>query len=727
MPYALSVLIVAVLFAMPAWGTTISVYPDGSGEYPTIQEAIDNAQPGDIISLHNGEFTGELNRDLHTDGKPLTIRSFSGNADSCVINVEGTDVENHRGFNFGSGDNDVVLENFTITGGYVTGSYPEGYGGGILDMGSDATINNVTFTSNYAEVSGGGVYINSNASFNNCFFDSCTATTGGAAGIAGSNPAFTECHFTNNVGTNNAGAVFTVVCSPTFENCEFLNNNTYNGSGGGVFCGQDSEVTLNTCTFNYNSALQLGGGVHCVLGGDAIMTECDFAGNYVTNPNGNGGGLSCGTDSYCTANGCMFQDNNALSSGGGIYLDSPGNVIYDCLLLNNEANNGGGIYIADDGTADIDSCYFSDNTVTNDGGAIYAGGNGYLVTTQCTFEQNVALQYGGAVYYDGPSGTFVGCTFTLNSASTGGAFIAWEAVLEMSGCEFTDNHADIGYMNTGGVNLYRCTATIEECTFIGNTAEDTGAITAYQCGYPGDVILNYCTIVENTSINPGWGGGVMAMDGGITINSCTIAGNNGAGVSAGDTMGAAFINNSIIAFNDGESVDCGMPGSIQVSCSDVYGNTGGDYVNCISGMEGVDGNISLDPLFCTDEYTLRSDSPCAPFSPPNNECDLIGALGVGCEPPSSVQGEMVVNQLMLTASPNPFGGSTTIQYALPEAAQVQLSIYDVTGRQVEMLVREKQDTGVHNIKWTTTTAAGIYFARLDTGTKVITKTVVVTR
>jgi len=164
--------------------------------------------------------------------------------------------------NFESGDDDVVLENITITGGYVTGTYPEGYGGGILVLGGSPTITNCYIENCQApEHNGGGVYINSNASFTNCFFDSCTAATGGAAGIGGSSPAFTECHFTNNVGTNNAGGVFTVAFSPTFENCEFLNNNTYNGSGGGVFCGQASEVTLNTCTFNNNSALQLGGGM----------------------------------------------------------------------------------------------------------------------------------------------------------------------------------------------------------------------------------------------------------------------------------------------------------------------------------------------------------------------------------------------------------------------------------------------------------------------------------
>lgn len=47
---------------------------------------------------------------------------------------------------------------------------------------------------------------------------------------------------------------------------------------------------------------------------------------------------------------------------------------------------------------------------------------------------------------------------------------------------------------------------------------------------------------------------------------------------------------------------------------------------------GINGNISEDPLFCDPEhqdFTLRENSPCAPFTPPNPECDLIGAWPVG--------------------------------------------------------------------------------------------------
>jgi hypothetical protein len=74
---------------------------------------------------------------------------------------------------------------------------------------------------------------------------------------------------------------------------------------------------------------------------------------------------------------------------------------------------------------------------------------------------------------------------------------------------------------------------------------------------------------------------------------------------------------------------------IELTCCDIYGNAGGDWVGSIEDQHGINGNISKDPLFCDPEegnFALNSDSPCVPFSPPNPECDLIGAWPAGCGP-----------------------------------------------------------------------------------------------
>ncbi|MFN8583676.1 MAG: hypothetical protein U0163_22195 [Gemmatimonadaceae bacterium] len=68
-----------------------------------------------------------------------------------------------------------------------------------------------------------------------------------------------------------------------------------------------------------------------------------------------------------------------------------------------------------------------------------------------------------------------------------------------------------------------------------------------------------------------------------------------------------------------------------MTCSNVFGNPGGDWSGCVAAMANADGNLSADPLFCGaagDDLSLNASSPCAP--PNSGECDLIGALGVGC-------------------------------------------------------------------------------------------------
>ena len=45
--------------------------------------------------------------------------------------------------------------------------------------------------------------------------------------------------------------------------------------------------------------------------------------------------------------------------------------------------------------------------------------------------------------------------------------------------------------------------------------------------------------------------------------------------------------------------------------------------------------------------------------------------------------------------PNPFFQSTTLRYGLPQAMQVRLAVYDILGRQVELLVDAQQDAGVY--------------------------------
>lgn len=66
--------------------------------------------------------------------------------------------------------------------------------------------------------------------------------------------------------------------------------------------------------------------------------------------------------------------------------------------------------------------------------------------------------------------------------------------------------------------------------------------------------------------------------------------------------------------------------------------------------------------------------------------------------------------------PNPFNPSTRIQYNLPENGFVKLSVYDVSGREVETLVNKEQSAGIYEINFSASTlTSGIYFYKLQTG------------
>ena len=72
--------------------------------------------------------------------------------------------------------------------------------------------------------------------------------------------------------------------------------------------------------------------------------------------------------------------------------------------------------------------------------------------------------------------------------------------------------------------------------------------------------------------------------------------------------------------------------------------------------------------------------------------------------------------------PNPFNPSTTITYELPKSTEVKLSVYDILGREVSVLVNERRNAGVHEVKLDAAgLASGVYFYRLQAGSFVDTK------
>ncbi|MFA6440171.1 MAG: T9SS type A sorting domain-containing protein, partial [Bacteriovoracaceae bacterium] len=66
--------------------------------------------------------------------------------------------------------------------------------------------------------------------------------------------------------------------------------------------------------------------------------------------------------------------------------------------------------------------------------------------------------------------------------------------------------------------------------------------------------------------------------------------------------------------------------------------------------------------------------------------------------------------------PNPFNPSTTIEFSIPQKSDVKVTIYNMLGQKVAVLVNEKKDPGRYRVLWNATRmASGLYFYELRAG------------
>ena len=68
---------------------TITLEADGSGDYATIQEAINHAAANDVIVLEPGTYQGTGNRDISMGSVVVTIRSVDPEDPDVVAGADG--------------------------------------------------------------------------------------------------------------------------------------------------------------------------------------------------------------------------------------------------------------------------------------------------------------------------------------------------------------------------------------------------------------------------------------------------------------------------------------------------------------------------------------------------------------------------------------------------------------------------------------------------------------
>ncbi len=330
---------------------TYVVKPDGTGDFPTIQDAIDAAVDGDVIGLANGWFTGDGNRDIDYLGKAITVRSLSRNPAACVIDCQGSETDPHRGFLFHSGETpDAVLEGVRIMKGWMEDYY-----------------------------------------------------AGGGIGVSHASPTIRNCAIVGNSAVGGGGVVISWGSAPVLENCIISENQCrYFGNGGGLSCESHSPI-IRGCLIEDNTTEELGGGIY-FSGAQLVLQDCIIRGNSAWRGGGidfddtslardlnrNGGSRP---DTLILVENCLFEGNHS-EIGGAFFCEEIRIAFSGCTFIGNSATYGGGAGASHwDASPHMTRCFFAHNSAGSGGGALASGYDG--IYRGCTFLENSAPQGGG--------------------------------------------------------------------------------------------------------------------------------------------------------------------------------------------------------------------------------------------------------------------------------------------------------------------------------------------
>ena len=160
-----------------------------------------------------------------------------------------------------------------------------------------------------------------------------------------------------------------------------------------------------------------------------------------------------------TVSGANFTNNSATYGGAAICNCWGELVVSGGKFTSNTVQMSDGGAIANWSVATVADAEFANNTAQY-GGAISNSWAQSITVTDTTFTNNTALYFGGAFcQLNGGTAEFVGCTFTGNTATLGGA-IKNDAALTLAGCNFTtatDTIANAGTITVTGATTFNAT------------------------------------------------------------------------------------------------------------------------------------------------------------------------------------------------------------------------------------------------------------------------------
>lgn len=309
-------------------------------------------------------------------------------------------------------------------------------------------------------------------------------------------------------------------------------------------------------------------------------------------------------------------------------------VVEGFYITRGQADYGGAISITAPSSPTIQNCHIYENEANIDGGAISIFQSSPIIRN-CLLYLNSAdpdSGRGGAIYCFRAAPIIQNCSLEANSAFSGGA-VALIGTKELEGRPPILHDCLIGHNSAwhgGGVSCESADPVIDSCVFWSNRVDGTGGGIRILNASP---TLSWCSFFGNHAYG-GDGGGLWLGESEAMVTNCTITKNyadTGTGIFA-TTSSSPHIDKTIISANGlGGAFIMDETSSVLFTCTDMAENYDGEWVGAIEPQRWLNGNMSIDPLFCDPiwgDYHLHGLSACLPF---NNDCEaLVGAYGMAC-------------------------------------------------------------------------------------------------
>jgi hypothetical protein len=189
-----------------------------------------------------------------------------------------------------------------------------------------------------------------------------------------------------------------------------------------------------------------------------------------------------------------------------------------------------------------------------------------------------------------------------------------------------------------------------------------------------------------------------------------VSTNNGANWNVADTGLTTHTINALIA--NGTNLYVGTNSGVYTSSD--YGTR---WIDISSGTPF--GSIGALSLAVSDSFLLAGTSENGVWRYPLSQLKTDVKNG---------QGQIPSDFALKQNYPNPFNPKTVISYELPVSRFVNLEVYDVLGREIRMLVSERQSAGTHSVTFNAGgLSSGVYFYRLTAGSYGDTKKLILAK